>query len=181
MFELTIGAVEHINNETSEFEMLGGTTIQLEHSLFAISKWETKFEIPFLNNDTLTNEQMIYYIQCMTLTKGVNPDLYYQLSDENITVVNDYLNKKHTATWFSEHGSGSGRKTSNEIVTSELIYFWMTACQIPFECEHWNLKRLLTLIQVCNEKNKPPKKMDRKTMMNKHRSTNAARRPSIRR
>ena len=177
MFELTIGATEHFNQETSEFEMLNGVTIELEHSLFALSKWESKFEIPFLNNDNLTDEQMMYYIQCMTITKNVDPKLYGSLSEANIITVNEYLNKKHTATWFSEHGNGPGRRTSNEIVTSELIYFWLTACQIPFECEHWNLKRLLTLIQVCNEKNKPQKKMDRKTMMNKHRSVNASRRP----
>ena len=176
MLKLTIGSKEYFNNETQTFEFRGGTTIELEHSLFALSKWEQKFEVPFLNNDKLTSEQMLYYIECMTLTPNVDQKLYLNLSAENVREVNEYLEKKHTATWFSNQAKGPGRRVSNEIVTAELIYFWMTACQIPFECEHWNLKRLLTLIQVCNEKNKPAKKMDRRTMMNKHRSANAARR-----
>lgn len=148
--------------------------IQLEHSLVSISKWESKWHKPFLSKKEKTYDEIIDYIKCMTLTQNVKPEVYDCLSRENIEQINNYINDSQTATTFSNNKNQGG---SREIVTSELIYYWMIQLNIPFECKKWHLNRLLTLIQVCNVKNAPPKKMSKKDLYRHHAAVNAARRP----
>ena len=68
------------------------------------------------------------------------------------------------------------RKGHGEIITSELIYYWMVAFTIPFECEYWHLNRLFALIRICNIKNSKPKKMSRSEIASRNRELNAVRR-----
>lgn len=112
----------------------------------------------------------------MTITQNVNPDVYEYLTEENIKEINDYISAPMTATWFSDDKTSSA---NNEQVTSELIYYWMIALNIPFECQKWHLNRLLTLVRVCNIKNKPPKKMNRNELLSRNASLNAARRKQL--
>lgn len=147
----------------------------LEHSLVSLSKWESKWHKPFLDNRKLTNDEMIDYIKCMTLTKNVDPNVYLMLDQNNINEIGEYINDKHTATWFSEEKGKKG-KASREVITSEIIYYWMISLQIPFECQRWHLERLLTLIRVCNEKNAPKKKMSKREIMERNKALNDARR-----
>lgn len=148
-------------------------TLQLEHSLVSLSKWESKWCKPFLSNNIRTDEEMLDYVRCMTITQNVNPEVYEHLTQEHIDQINDYIGAKMTATWFTDKSKG---KTSRELITSEIIYYWMISLNIPFECQKWHLNRLLTLVRVCNEKNQPPKKMSRRETLNQYRELNRARR-----
>lgn len=172
MLTIKIPDREWFNDATQEFITVKGTTLQLEHSLVSLSKWEAKWNIPFLSKDEKTLEQTLDYIRCMTITQNVNPMVYEQLSDENIEQINNYINASMTATTFNNLNS----KPSREIITSELIYYWMIALNIPMECQKWHLNRLLTLIRVCNAKNAPPKKMSARDIMSRNSALNAARR-----
>lgn len=155
--------------------------LMLEHSLLSVSKWESKYHRPFLdknNNDSKTPEEMLYYIECMTIN-NVEPDDYYRLSNEQIKEIGDYIADPMTATIINRvGGQGSGRRSS-EAITSELIYYWMVVQQIPFECQKWHLNRLMTLIEVCNIKNTPAKKMGKRDIMRQNSALNAARRAKL--
>lgn len=152
------------------------TTIQLEHSLLSLSKWESKWCEPFLSKKNLTNEESLDYIRCMTVSKNVDPEVYLHLTKENVDEIIKYINAPMTATTFSKNSNG---KSSKEVVTSELIYYWMIAYQIPSEYEKWHLNRLLTLIRICGIKNSPPKKMSRGEVMRNNAALNAARRKKL--
>lgn len=172
MLTINIPDREWFNDATQEFITVKGTTLQLEHSLVSLSKWEAKWNIPFLSKDEKTLEQTLDYIRCMTITQNVNPMVYEQLSEENIKQINKYINSSMTATTFSNLNNSPSR----EIITSELIYYWMISLNVPMECQKWHLNRLLTLIRVCNAKNAPAKKMSARDIMSRNSALNAARR-----
>lgn len=174
MLYITVPTTRLWNEETEEFLFVQGQTLQLEHSLVSLSKWESKWCKSFLSDKVeKTDEQILDYIRCMTLTQNVNPLIYKCLSAENIKQINEYIAAPMTATTFNEDKS----KSNKEIVTSELIYYWMIALQIPFECQKWHINRLLTLIRVCNIKNAPPGKgKSKRELTSQYAAMNAARR-----
>ena len=176
MLQITIPAVEQWDESVQEFVYSKAQTIQLEHSLISLSKWESKWHKPFLSKTEKTTEETIDYIRCMTLTQNVKPEVYSNLSVENILQVNEYIENPMTATTFVENRDG---KRSREIITAELIYYWMISLNIPVEFEKWHLNRLLTLIRVCNIKNQPPKKRSRREIMSQNASLNAARKQQL--
>lgn len=176
MLVITVPAIEMFNEETNEFFTLEGQTLQLEHSLVSLSKWESKWCKPFLSKENKTLEETIDYIKCMTITQNVKPDIYDRLSRSNIEAINDYIDAPMTATTF--HGDAQ-KGRGKEIITSELIYYWMISLNIPMECQKWHLNRLLTLIRVCNVKNSPPKKMSKGDIMRRNAALNAARRKQL--
>lgn len=176
MLTLKIPALELYNEQTNEFIYGKETTLVLEHSLVSISKWESKWEKPFLSKNDKTNEETIDYIKCMTLTQNVDPEVYNRLTDENIMQVSDYIQAPMTATWFNDK---QGSKNNGEVVTSEIIYYWMIALNIPVEFQKWHLNRLLTLIKVCNIKNQPPKKMSKNSILSRNAALNKTRRNSM--
>jgi hypothetical protein len=147
--------------------------LELEHSLISISKWESKWHVPFISKESKTEEQTLDYIKCMTINKNVPDSVYDYLTAEDVKKISDYINNPMTATIVNEV---PGQKKSNQQVTSEVIYSWMTGLQIPFECEKWHLNRLLKLIEVCNANNTPPKKMGRNEIMSRNMALNKARR-----
>lgn len=173
MLEITIPAVELWDETNQQFITTITQTLQLEHSLVSLSKWEAKWNKPFLTEKKKTIDETIDYIRCMTLTRNVNPIVYNGLTQENIGQITKYINAPMTATTFSYI---ENRRTDREQITAELIYYWMIALNIPFECQKWHLNRLLTLIKVCNIKNQPPKKMSTRAVMSRNSSLNAARR-----
>jgi len=174
MLKVTIPAIELFNDETSEFSITKETTLQLEHSLVSLSKWESKWKQPFLRKDK-TIEQTIDYIKCMTITQNVSDEIYKNIPDKIVRQIQDYIDDTMTATTFPKETGGSNR----EIITAELIYYWMIALNIPLEWEKRHLNRLLTLINVCNIKNSPPKKMSRKEMASRNSALNAARKKKL--
>ena len=173
MLTITIPERELWDEERAELISVKEQTLQLEHSLVSLSKWESKWKKPFLTKEDKTPEETIDYIRCMTLTPNVKPEVYHCLTHDNIVKINNYISDPMTATTINMHGLSKGGK---EIVTSELVYYWMVALNIPFECQKWHLNRLITLIQVCNVKNTPPKKMSKRDIMSRNAALNAARR-----
>ena len=182
MLHITIPSAPDIEYWDEQKEMfvtkpgVKGQTLQLEHSLVSLSKWESKWCKAFLSKEEKTSEETIDYIKCMTITQNVNPELYNHLTQANIDAVNAYIAAPMTATYVSEDKNSKGGR---EVVTAELIYYWMIALQIPFECQKWHLNRLLTLVKVCNRKNAPPKKMSKRDLNSRNARLNAARRKQL--
>ena len=176
MLRITIPATELWDENKEEFINIKEQTLQLEHSLVSLSKWESKWHKPFLSKDIKTEEENIDYIKCMTITQNVDPKVYDFIPNDIREKIKEYIEDKMTATWFNDEKSGKG---GSEQITSELIYYWMITQNIPIKCEKWHLNRLLTLIKVCNVKNQPPKKMGKKAMMSQRAQLNAARRKQL--
>ena len=164
------------DEEKQEFVEPKIQVLQLEHSLVSLSKWESKWCKSFISNNNKTDEEILDYVKCMTITQNVDPAVYKRLTRDNVKEINDYIAAPMTATYFPEDKNG---KKNREVITSELIYYWMVALQIPFECQKWHLNRLLTLIRVCNIKNAPPKKMGKKATASEYARLNAARRAQL--
>lgn len=182
MLVITIPAtkpVESWDELNQEFVQIEGTkeqTLQLEHSLVSISKWESKWCRSFLSKPPATTEETIDYIKCMTITKNVPEKAYEHLTVENVDRIKEYINAPMTATTFADD---KRRGRNSEIITAELIYYWMISLQIPVEFDKWHINRLLTLIRVCNIKNQPQKKMNKKDIMSRNAALNAARKQQL--
>ena len=178
MLRITIPAVELWDEKKEEFVSRKEQTLQLEHSLVSLSKWESRWHKAFLTNNEKSSEEVLDYIKCMTITQNVDPETYNYLTNENYKQINEYIKDSMTATKvYDSDGKSGSRKT----VTSELIYYWMIALNIPPQYEKWHLNRLLTLIRVCNIENKPPKKrrVNKKETANRYAELNAARRKQL--
>ncbi len=163
---------EYWDEEQEQFIRTSGQTIHFEHSLYTISKWESKWKKPFLNSDK-TYDEVKDYIRCMC-QEEIDLNVINNLGTNEVQKINDYIQDPMSATQINSND----RKKSNRVVTSELIYYWMTALNIPWECQHWHLNRLLKLIEVCNIENNP-KKMDKKAVLKQNRELNAARRKAL--
>lgn len=176
MLEINVPGFESYDSEKQIFTSTKDTKLQLEHSLISISKWESRWNVPFLENKKKTNEQTISYIADMVITRNFNPDILSGLTVQNYKDINEYINRSMTATTLPEERKKGG---TAETITSELIYYWMIALNIPWECQKWHLDRLLTLIRVCNIKNAPPKKMSRSEIGARNREINARRKAEL--
>ena len=173
MLTIMVPAQELFDEKTQTFTEIPAKELRLEHSLVSLSKWESKWKKPFLGKDEMTLEQTRDYVRCMTMTQNVSPMTYQCLSKKNIEDVKAYINDAMTATWFKNNGPVGGR---GSVITAEILYWEMIELGIPFECQTWHLNRLLTLIRVCSEKQKPSKKMSKGATARQNRSLNAARR-----
>lgn len=175
MLKITISAIEQYDEVKNEFLTTKAQVLQLEHSLVSLSKWESKWCKPFLSKEEKTFEESVDYVRCMTITHNVSDDSYAGVTPHHIHEVTKYIEAPMTATVF-----GKEKKSFNrEVITAEIIYYWMVALNIPFECQKWHLNRLLTLINVCNIKNNPPKKMSKKELFARNAALNAARRKTF--
>ena len=176
MLEIEVPAVELWDERTNEFVTRDAQNLKLEHSLVSLSKWESKWCKPFLSDSERTDEEMIDYVKCMTITQNVDPETYNYLSEDNFKAIREYINAPMTATTFSNEKNS---RKSREIITNEIIYYWMVTMGIPPEYQKWHLNRLLTLIKVCSIKNDKPKKQSKKDIMSRNASLNAARRKQL--
>lgn len=176
MLKIIVPATELWDEINEKFIYTKEQTLQLEHSLASLSKWESKWCKAFLGKQDKTDEEILDYVKCMTLTQNVNPDIYNQLSAANYAEINAYIEAPMTATCFSEEMMPKGNR---EVVTAELIYYWMITFNIPVEFQKWHLNKLLTLIRVCNVKNSSPKKRSRRELMKRNAAVNAARRKRL--
>ena len=176
MLQITVPGIELYDEENNCFIYLKERTLQLEHSLVSLSKWESKWCKPFISKNNKTDEEVRDYVRCMTLTQNVEPEVYNRLTTKNYDEIEAYINASMTATTFKEGRLG---KKSGGVITNEIIYYWMVSLNIWKECEKWHLNRLLTLIRVCNEKNTPSKKMSKSEIMKQNAAMNAARRQKL--
>lgn len=174
MLTLIIEKQEFFDEETQEFYEVPETVLQLEHSLVSLSKWESKFKKPFLNDSEKTNEELLAYVGHMIVSDFFDYRVLLSLNNSHMEAINEYINSPESATTFGEMPKTQKRR--GEVITSELIYYWLVAFNIPFECETWHLNRLFALIRICNIKNSPPKKMSRHEIASRNRELNAARR-----
>ena len=173
MLTVSIDGGELWDERTERFIYTDPKVIKLEHSLISLSKWESKWEKPFLTKEEKTDQEILDYIRCMTITQNVDPITYLCLSRQNINDIIQYMKAPMTATTISRHNN---KRPNREEITSELIYYWMVAFRIPFECEKWHLNRLFTLIRVCEIKSQRPKKRSRNEILSDYAAINAARR-----
>jgi hypothetical protein len=173
MLRIIIEGDEIYNEETEEFGSFNDVVVDLEHSLISLSKWESKFQKPFLSSAEKTSEETFGYIQAMVISPEIDPDVLFRCSQKNINDVQEYIESSQSATTF---GQMPERRGPGEVITSELIYYWMVAFQIPFECETWHLNRLFSLIRICNIKNSKPQRMSRVEAAQRNRELNAQRR-----
>lgn len=176
MLQLVIVISEDYDEEKRQFISAKTVTLQLEHSLLSMSKWEAKWEKPFLGYDKKTEEETLDYVRMMVLGPLPSEEDFSRLSAENLLAVQRYIEAPMSATWFSEEPSNM---PSREAITSELIYFWMTAFGIPFTCENWHLNRLMNLVRICNIKNGPKKKMSAQASAAEQRALNERRRREL--
>ena len=174
MLYVTVPARELFDEIKQEFITTKEYKLALEHSLVSLSKWEAKYCKPFLSKEEKTFDESIDYIKCMCMTQNIDDSVFKLLTTDNISEINAYIEAPMTATWYK-------RETTNQwrVVTSELIYYWMIALNIPFECQKWHLNRLLTLINVCNLENQPKKKMSKKEVYSRNAAINAARKAKM--
>lgn len=178
MLIINIPASELYDEASEKFISSPSETLMLEHSLVSLSKWEALWSKPFLDGVTKTTEETRSYLSCMNLAPVISETVYTRVSDEDTKRIAEYIDSKQTATWFKKDPFA---RTSTEIITNEIIYYWMIAHTIPFEAQYWHLNRLLTLIKVCNEKNKPAKtsKMGTREQAQSRRQLNAQRKTDL--
>lgn len=173
MLQITVPGAEQYDPVQNLFFTTKETTLVLEHSLLSVSKWESKWKKPFLNMRQFTPEQLLDYVRCMTITQNVDPKVYQALTKDNLSDILKYMEDPMTATTVNDKNMRGGR---GKVVTSELIYYWMTALNIPFECQKWHLNRLMMLIRVASIEQQPPKQMSKRDIMSQNKALNAARR-----
>lgn len=174
---ITIPEMETFDEETGRFHKIKEQKLVLEHSLVSISKWESKWKKPFIHQEQMPINELRDYVRCMTLTQNVNPEVYNFIPIDILNQIVAYMNEQQTATWFSDVQDRKSK--TGEMITSELIYYWMTAANIPKECEKWHFSRLMTLIRIAGEKNQPPKKMKKNDIYKQNHALNAMRRAKM--
>lgn len=175
MLTLFIPKSERFDEATQQF-VDDGWTVEMEHSLVSLSKWESFFKKPFLSKEDKTSEETLWYIKAMVTSGELPPAAFHYMTQANIDAINAYVSDEMTATTIHEI---PGQKQNTEKITNELIYYWMSVLGVPIACETWHLNRLLTFIKVCNAKNAPPKKMSRQEVLRRQRDLNAQRRAQL--
>ena len=146
MLQLDVILSDSYDETTNEF-VTDTRPLKLEHSLSSLSKWESKYEKPFLTKEEKTEEEIFDYVRMMAIEETA-PEVFDNLTNEHYLLINAYINAKQTATWF---GTQKKPKRNSQTVTSELIYYWITSYEIPWVVETWHINRLFTLIEVFNE------------------------------
>lgn len=178
MLRITIPGIELFDEATGTFSENKSYNITLEHSLVSISKWESKWKKPFLVKEQRSTEEALDYIRCMTITQNIPDEAYTRLTSENIEAITKYIEDPMTATTITR-SSQQQKSARKEIMTSELIYYSMTALNIPMECQKWHLNRLLMLIEVCNIKNMPKEKVNKRDVMARNKALNTSRKQAM--
>ena len=172
MLQLFIPKAEYWDEKKEEFVYVGkDVTLKLEHSLISISKWEAKWHVSFFQSEK-TNEMLLSYIECMTLNSDVDQSIYLRLTKEHYDQINKYLSDSMTASTVKDIKK---HPRTNEILTSELIYYYMIQYGIPVEFEKWHINRLIMLIKICGAKGDSGAKMSRSEIFKQNKALNEAR------
>jgi hypothetical protein len=175
VLKIIIERDEIYDEEKNEFRFVNSIAVNLEHSLASLSKWESKYQKPFLGQTPKTNEEIFDYIQMMVVD-DIDPNCLFDLSDKNYAEIQNYINDPQTATTFRDIVPS---RPSSQIITAEIIYYWMVTYNIPLECENWHLNRLFALVKVCNAKNTKPQKIPQRELARRNQELNAQRRAAL--
>lgn len=174
---IEIPSSETFDQRNGRFISIKGRTLKFEHSLLSISKWESKWHKSFFLKEAKTEEESIDYIRCMCLSNDVDPATFHNLNFSIQKKIVDYIADPMTGTKLKKINHPS----SGELLTSELVYFWMTNFNIPFDpCQKWHFNRLMTLIEIASRKNTPSKKVDKREAARERAALNAQRRAKFR-
>lgn len=176
MLQIIVPELEIYDRDKKEFRILNSKIVSLEHSLLSISKWEAKWNKPFLSVEKFEREELTSYIQCMIISPNNTEDIIMQMTNENISKISEYIDSPMTATTFTENGDP---KNNKKIITSEMIYYYMILYNIPFECQKWHINRLLVLIRICSIKSSPEKKMSRREILAQNHKLNEQRKKAL--
>ena len=176
MLTIIIAGDELFNEKDNTFETVNDVVLNLEHSLISLSKWESDYQIPFLSSEEKTSEEIFGYLKAMVLSLDMDPDVIYRCSQNDVDKIQKYIDSSQSATTF---GIMPERRGPGEVITSELIYYWMVAFNIPFECQYWHLNRLFSLIRICNIKNSKPETMSRRDIAQRNHELNAKRKAEL--
>lgn len=156
---------------------LSEVVVNLEHSLVSVSKWESEQQKPFFGKEQMSHEETVAYIKKMVLDDTLPQAFVSRLRAEDYAQITEYINSKQSATWFREDPN---QRPSREVVTAELVYYWMTQFSIPFQpCESWHLNRLMTLIKISGLKQTKSKPMSKQQQAEEYRRLNAERRQQL--
>lgn len=156
MLEIDVATEESFDEENNKFVVSKSFRVKLEHSLVSASKWESLWKEPFLGTKPKTSQQTISYVKFMILNEELPPGVFQKLIHEHSAKIEAYISDEMTATKLYTDPNAS---SSREIITTELIYYWMISLKIPVEFQYWHLNRLITLIRTVNVKNTPKRKM----------------------
>lgn len=159
MLQINVVMAEDFDESTNEF-VEETWPLCLEHSLVSLSKWESEYEKPFLSGEEKDPDEVMAYIRMMDLGPNTPPEVFENISNAQYMEINEYINAKRTATWFNELKKPS---RNSQTVTSELVYYWMTSYEIPWEAQHWHLNRLFTLLKVFGAERSQHDKANKKT------------------
>lgn len=170
---------EFFDQRTNEFISVSPTTVKLEHSLISVSKWESLWKLPYLPvkgraEGVKGPEQEISYIECMLIGRYA-PLVPQVLWTSYKHIIWAYIADDQSATTINRRGP---QVPNREIITSEIIYYWMTKYNVPFSCDKWHFNRLLKLLEVCGIKETPKKnnRVSRREAINEIYALNAKRR-----
>lgn len=156
---INIPARELFDPATNRFINTEAKTLTFEHSLMSIAKWESKWHKPYMSKEQRTEEEIRDYIRCMCITDKVDPNIFYAMDQKTINKIVDYITDPQTATTFKK----KDERPNREIITNEIVYYWMCELGIPFDpCQKWHFNRLMTLIRVASIKKQSPKKSGKK-------------------
>ena len=148
----------------------------LEHSLLSISKWESEWQIPFVETKRMTAKQFLSYCKCMTINQQKDPNVYQFLRNQDVVKIKDYLDNPMTAR-IKRKSKGGGR--SRIMMTSEYFYAVMVQYGIPFDCDKWHFNRLIALIECCQAMNGEGPKMNYRERQKYYAELNAQRRKAL--
>lgn len=176
MLTIDIPEQDIFDESTSTFYKVKAQKLHFEHSLAAIAKWEAKWHTPFMDNKEKNMVQLVDYIRCMCVDTDVDPIVFKGLSRKHMVMVEEYIKDPMTASWIDDSKKKPKPKTHAEVMTSELMYFYMSQAQIPYECQNWPLPRLVMLLRIAGEKMSTNNKMSKRDIMNQQASLNAIRR-----
>lgn len=171
---------EYFDNLIQEFITVEGRHIdaihlQLEHSLMSVAKWESKWHKPFARDDSMTGEELMDYVRCMTINQQKNPRVYEDLTQDALTQIIEYMNNPQSAWEISPKKKSKKPKKAEP---AEMIYFAMIQYGVPLECEKWHFNRLLALLDYCDSKGGgspgggSPKKRSEREIMEMYRALN---------
>lgn len=191
MYFLSIAKSEYWDDEKQEFIYNNSEGFYaLEHSLAAISKWESIWKKPFISSrENKTQAEFISYIHCMTINPYNGERFYYEHTDKDFEGISPaefenlfkYVNESMTAYNRSELAEMEAKKKSRKTTSmiSDKLYAYLVGLQIPFEVQYWHFSKMMALIEIVSDNNKPPQKVDKKKQASNYAALNAARRAKL--